>query len=407
MSASLENAHHAHSHAKLPAAETFDYKHVGGKFIILGLVGGLALLASFIWGFFQPAQFAFSYLFGFYFFFTICMGGFFWTLVHHGVDAEWSVSVRRQLENLGSLLIFVGILFIPFIFVKDHLWRWMTLDPADHPLLAYKLPYLTEEFFWARCVFYFGGFALATYLLRRFSIKQDASGDPKYTVWNRKLTFASLPFFAVALTFAAIDYLMGLNYEWFSTMWGVYIFAGSALSSMCVLVLIITAIRSAGYLKEVVTVEHYHVMGKLMFAFTVFWAYIGFSQYMLIWYANIPEETIWFLRRNTESWWYLSQFMVVGHFFIPFLLLLPQPLKRKPAFLCGMAVWILIMHFLDVYVMILPELHQSGVSIHILDILCPLGIGCLLAAIFLKRLGDSSLFPAKDPRLALSIKLKN
>ncbi len=375
--------------------------------MILGLVGGLALIGSFIWGIFQPAQFAFSYLFGFYFFFTICLGGLFWTLVHHGVDAEWSVVVRRQLENLGSLLVFLGILFIPLIFVKDYLWHWMLPENAEDPLLTAKWPYLTPVFFWARCAFYFGFLALATWLLRRNSIKQDATGDPKYTVWNRKLTFASLPLFAVTLTFAAIDYLMGLDYHWFSTMWGVYIFAGTALSSMCVLVLIITAIRSAGYLKEVVTLEHYHVMGKLMFAFTVFWAYIGFSQYMLIWYANIPEETIWFLRRNTESWWYLSQFLMFGHFFIPFLLLLPQPLKRKPLYLCGMAVWILLMHFMDLYVVILPELHQAGVAIHPLDLLCPLGIGCLLAAIFLKRLGDSSLFPAKDPRLALSIKLKN
>ncbi len=410
MSASLETsapAHHGHSPAGPPPAEIFDYKHVGGKFLILGLVGGLALLGSFIWGFFQPAQFAFSYLFAFFFFFTICLGGLFWTLVHHGVDAEWSVTVRRQMENLGSLLIFVGILFIPLIFVKDHLWHWMLPENADDPLLTAKWPYLTPAFFWARCAFYFGFLALVTWLFRRNSIAQDAAGDPKYTVWNRKLTFATLPLFAITLTFASIDYLMGLDYHWFSTMWGVYIFAGTALSSMCVLVLIITAIQSAGYLKEVVTIEHYHIMGKLMFAFTVFWAYIGFSQYMLIWYANIPEETIWFLRRNTESWWYLSQFLMIGHFFIPFLLLLPQPLKRKPYYLCGMAVWILIMHFMDLYVVILPELHKAGVAIHPLDLLCPLGIGCLLAAVFLKRLGDSSLFPAKDPRLLLSINLKN
>jgi hypothetical protein len=221
------------------------------------------------------------------------------------------------------------------------------------------------------------------------------------------VTFASLPLFAVCLTFAAIDYLMGLDFHWFSTMWGVYIFAGTALSSMCVLVLIITALQSAGYLKNVVTVEHYHVMGKLMFAFTVFWAYIGFSQYMLIWYANIPEETVWFLRRTTETWWYLSQFLVIGHFFVPFLLLLPQPNKRKPAFLCGIAVWILLMHLLDLYVLVLPELHKTGVHIHLLDFLCPLAIGCILAAVFLKRLGDTNLFPVRDPRIEASIHLKN
>ncbi len=387
--------------------EIFDYKHVGGWLLLLGGGGALVLAACFIWGFFQPRQFAFSYLFAFYFFFTIGMGGVFWTLVHHGVDAEWSVVVRRQLENIGSLLLFIGILFVPLIFVRDELWYWMTKSPGDDVLLDEKWPYLTPTFFWLRCVFYFGFFALASFLLRRNSVRQDATGDVRYTLLNRKLTFASLPLFAVSLTFAAIDYLMGLDYHWFSTMWGVYIFAGSALSSMCVLVLIITGLRNAGYLKNVVTVEHYHIMGKLMFAFTVFWAYIGFSQYMLIWYANIPEETIWFLRRNTESWWYFSQFLVIGHFFVPFLLLILQPTKRNPAFLCGVAVWILLMHLLDLYVIVLPELHKLGVQIHPLDVLCPIGIGCVLAAIFLKRLGDASLFPNRDPRLALSIKLKN
>ncbi len=200
---------------------------------------------------------------------------------------------------------------------------------------------------------------------------------------------------------------MGLDYHWFSTMWGVYIFAGTALSSICVLVLIVTALRGAGYLQQVVNLEHYHIMGKLMLSFTIFWAYIGFSQYMLIWYSNIPEETVYFLRRNTASWWYLSQFMVVGHFFVPFLLLLFQRAKKTPTFLCGMAVWILLMHMLDIYIVVLPALHVAGVRPNPLDFFSLVAIGCTLAAVFLKRLGDSSLFPARDPRLGKSIALKN
>jgi len=379
----------------------------GGSFCCFARGGLGVLVACFVWGYFDPAQFAFSYLFGFYFFFTICMGGFFWTLVHHAVNAEWGVVVRRQMENLGGLLLVVAVLFIPLIFVRGYLWKWMLPQNAEDPHLLAKWPYLTPVFFWLRSAFYFAFFSISTELLRRFSIKQDADGAAKWTVFNRRVTFISLPLFAISLTFAAIDYLMGLNYQWFSTMWGVYIFAGTALSSMCVLVLIITALRSAGYLKNVVTMEHYHTMGKLMFAFTVFWAYIGFSQYMLIWYADIPEETLWFLRRTTESWWFLSQFLVIGHFFVPFLLLLPQPLKRKPAYLCAVAVWILLMHCMDIYVVVLPELHKAGVQLHLLDFLCPLGIGCILAAVFLKRLGDASLFPVRDPRLKFSLDLRN
>lgn len=395
-----------HSHGEIKP-ETFDYKHVGGKFLMLAAVGVITLIGCLAYGFFDSRQFAFSYLFGFYFFFTIAMGGLFWTLVHHAVDAEWSTVVRRQLENLGSLLLVLGILFIPLIFVREELWKWMKMGPGEDALLDGKAAYLNQPFFWIRFVFYFSFFSVATWLLRRNSVRQDADGSPKYTMWNRKLTFACLPLFAVSLTFAAVDYLMGLDFHWYSTMWGVYIFAGTALSSMCVLILIITALRNAGYLQNVVTLEHYHIMGKLMFAFTVFWAYISFSQYMLIWYANIPEETIWFLQRNTESWWYMNLALVIGHFWVPFVLLLPQPNKRKPAFLCGMAVWILIMHFLDLYIVILPVLHRTGVSVHFLDFLCPLAIGCILAAVFLKRLGDTNLFPVRDPRIEPSVNLKN
>jgi len=386
---------------------TFDYKHVGGRFLGLVATAIVAYAALFAGAAFDSKQFAFSYLFAFTFFFTICMGGLFWILVHHGVDAEWSVVVRRQLENIASLLVVMGILFIPLVFVAPKLWYWITKSPGEDILLDEKWPYLTPWFFWLRAAFYFVFFTVASVWLRANSILQDKDGAPRYTVFNRKITFASLPLFAICLTFAAIDWLMGLDYHWFSTMWGVYIFAGSALSSMCVLVLIITALRGAGYFEKIITLEHYHIMGKLMFAFTVFWAYIGFSQYMLIWYANIPEETVYFLRRNTENWQVLSTALVVGHFFVPFLMLLPNPGKRKPAFLCGMAVWILVMHMLDMYIVVLPALHKAGVSVSWMDVASLAAIGCTLAAVFLKRLGDAPLWPLRDPRLPQSIALKN
>jgi hypothetical protein len=390
-----------------PGSHTFDYKHVGGRFLGLVAIAIVAYAAVGVGAYFDAKQFAFSYLFAFTFFFTICMGGLFWILVHHGVDAEWSVVVRRQLENIASLLVVMGLLFIPLIFVAPTLWYWMKPENAHDPLLIEKWPYLTKEFFWGRAAFYFVFFSIAATWLRANSIHQDTCGSARYTLINRKITFASLPLFAIALTFSAIDWLMGLDYHWFSTMWGVYLFAGSALSSLCVLVLIITALRNAGYFQNVITMEHYHILGKLMLAFTIFWAYIGFSQYMLIWYANIPEETVYFLRRNTESWQILSTALVVGHFFVPFLLLLPNFGKKKPAYLCGMALWILTMHLLDIYVIVLPALHKAGFNPSWLDIACLAAIGCTLAALFLKRLGDAPLWPLRDPRLKNSIALKN
>lgn len=405
-----------HSHAA-PKPEFFDYKHVGGRF--LGLVAFAAAAFAIVLGsaiYFYVSgnkaglkQFAFSYLFAFFFFLTICMGGLFWTLVHHAVDAEWSVVVRRQMENLASLLPVMAALFIPLVFVAPLLWKWMLPENAHDPLLIEKAAYLNPWFFWIRAGFYFVFFTVCGGLLRAFSIAQDKDGSPRYTILNRRVTFSCALLFAVCLTFAAVDWLMGLDYHWFSTMWGVYIFAGTALSSMCVLVLITTALRSAGYLKGIVTMEHYHIMGKLMMAFTIFWAYIGFSQYMLIWYANIPEETVYFLRRNTGTWWLGSQFMVVGHFFAPFLFLLFNRSKRTPFVLCGMAVWILAMHLLDMYIIVMPALHKAGFSLDslFLDIFSLIAVGCTLAAVFIKRLGESSLFPARDPRLPQSIALKN
>jgi hypothetical protein len=327
--------------------------------------------------------------------------------VHHAVDAEWSVVVRRQLENVAGLLPVMALLFIPLIFVAPKLWYWMTYPEGKDAILDEKAAYLNIPFFWLRAAFYFAFFFVASKLLMKFSVSQDANGSPKFTVWNRRLTFASLPLFAICLTFAAVDWLMGLDFHWFSTMWGVYIFAGSALSALCVLVLIITALRGVGYLRNVVTVEHYHILGKLIFAFTVFWAYISFSQYMLIWYANIPEETVYYLLRNVESWNTLNIILVVGHFWIPFLLLLPRAGKRNPLFLCLIALWILAMHVLDLYIIVLPALHKTGFSPNVLDLLCLVAIGATLVAVFIKRLGDTPLFPTKDPRLEGSLRLLN
>jgi len=189
-------------------------------------------------------------------------------------------------------------------------------------------------------------------------------------------------------------------------MWGVYIFAGSAWSSMAVLILIVTGLKSKGYL-GVVNMEHYHIMGKWLLVFSIFWAYIGFSQYMLIWYANIPEETSYFLLRNTESWNFLNICLVIGHFFVPFLALLNRAIKKKPSVLMFAAIWVLLMHMLDIYIMVLPNIHRTGVSPHILDLLCPVAIGCLLVVLFLAGLGKRSLFPNRDPRLIESLKITN
>lgn len=381
----------------------FDYKHIGGRFFGLVSISLISLLGCIALGMNNPKQFAFSWLFAFTFFLTICIGSLFWILVHHGIDVEWSVGVRRQMENVTSLFPILALFFIPFIFVAPLLWKWMVIPHGSNHVLVEKSAYLNLPFFWMRAAFYFLFFSLASLWLRKLSVAQDNNGDPKYTVMARKVTFASLPFFGVCLTFAAVDWLMGLDFKWVSTMWGVYIFAGSALSSLCVILLIITALRSVGYLEGIVSERHYALIGQLMTAFTVFWAYIGFDQYMLIWYANIPEETTYFLQRNTESWCILNIILVLGHFLVPFLLLLFRNPKKRPAYLCGIACWILLMHLLDIYIIVLPMMHPTGFHPTFLDLLSLIAIGTALAAVFLKRLGDVPLWPLRDPRLKDSI----
>jgi len=390
-----------------PEGEFFEPTRFAGLSLLLGLGAVVGLVLCLIGGIVSPLQFSYSWLFGFIYFFTLCCGCLFWAIVHHATDAEWSVVVRRQLENIALLLLALAIFAIPILLLRHQLFEWMNIPPGRDTALDSKRQYLNWPFFAFRALLYFVLLGGVAFLLRRFSVAQDRDGNPGCTIRMRKVAFAGLPIFGLALTFSAFDWLMGLNYRWFSTMWGPYIFAGAAGSSMALLVLVITALRSAGYLRGVVTLEHYHIMGKWMFAFCVFWAYIGFSQYMLQWYANIPEETEYYIVRNTESWWPLSMLLVVGRFFGPFAILLLQSIKKQPHRLSMIAGWILLMQALDMYLIVLPSLHGTGVRLSVWDLLCPVAIGCSLAFIYLRLVGRTSLFPVRDPRLIESLRLTN
>jgi len=390
-----------------PEGEYFESTRFAGLSFLLGSVALVALVLCALGAVVNPHQFSYSWLFAFAFFFTLCAGCFFWTIVHHATDAEWTVVVRRQLENIAALLAVLALLFVPILLLRHHLYAWMDIPPGHEAALDFKRAYLDFNFFLIRAIVFLGYFIVASQLLRRFSVRQDRDGNPQFTIWMRRVSFASLPMFALCLTFGAFDWLMSLNYHWFSTMFGVYIFAGAAGSSMSLLVLVITALRQAGYLKDVVTLEHYHIMGKWMLAFCIFWAYIGFGQYMLIWYANIPEETQFFIARNTQSWWALSMLLVVGRFFGPFAILLLRSIKKQPHRLCYVAGWILCMQMLDMYLVILPALHGTGVHVSIWDLVSLVGIGATLGFVYLQIVPRTSLFPIRDPRLFESLRLTN
>jgi hypothetical protein len=411
----------SHDQLRVPKPETFDGRNMNRILLALLSVGAGALLISLVIGFAAPAgselrrQFAFSWLFSFLSFFTALIGCFFWILIHHSTDSGWGIVVRRQMENLASLLPWMVLFFLPvFVFRRD-IWNWISAKdaPVLDPRLGEKLGYfelhfgsVVVPFFWLRAILYFAFFGLTALYFRRTSIRQDSDGDPRWSIQMRGVSFPGIPVFAACTTFLAFDWFSSPDYRWASTMWGVYIFAGAGGAGMALIIVVVNALRNAGYLRFV-NEEHYHIMGKLLFTFSIFWGYIGFAQYMLIWYANIPEETEWFLLRNIESWNVLNTFLVIGRFFVPFLYLLFEFTKRSPKLLVAISYWVLGMHLLDTYVIVLPFVHPRGFQIDILDFLCLLAIGCLLAFVFLRRLGTASLFPARDPRLAESLKLSN
>jgi hypothetical protein len=381
------------------------------SFILLG-IAIVCFIGVAILGVQNPKQFGFSWLLAFTYCFTIICGALFWILVHHAVDANWTVVVRRILENLACLAPWLTLAFIPLLFVLPEVFKWWNMPPGKDVLLDGKAEYLNHGMFYGKAAAYFVILTALAYILRSISISQDKDGDPHKSILSRQVAYPGIMLFVLVITFAAIDWLMGLDFHWFSTMWGVYIFAGAAQSSMALLIVISNLLWRAGYLKGVMSVEHNHIMGKLLFAFTVFWAYIAFSQYMLQYYANIPEETIFFENRNTGTWQNLSVVLVFGHFFIPFFLLITQPSKRDPRRLCFAALWLLVFQAVDLFWIIMPQMQVNaknitGFAVHPLDFLSLIGLVAFFAFLFLRSLPKSSVFPARDPRLYESVTLIN
>jgi hypothetical protein len=291
------------------------------------------------------------------------------------------------------------------------------LPPNPHlHVLVTKFGYmnLSTWFSWyTRFALYFLVLWFIARTLRGKSLQQEQDGDIKHTIWSRQFSCIVLLPFALTVTFAAFDWLVGLDYNWFSTMWGVYIFAGCAWASMAVSILVVTWLRSLGYMQKVVTDEHYHLMGKLLFAFTVFWAYISFSQYFLIWYANITEETRFYLIRNTEGWQAVSIFILLGHFIVPFLFLLSQKRKKNPVVISLGCLWILFMHLVDIYWNVIPERGPSlgqGVLVPgawVQDIAALCAVFGTMGFLYLRGLAKYSLYPWRDPRLLESVNVIN
>ena len=383
---------------------------------LLTVLGLLALAAGLALGWNRHDQFqAFSasYLVNYMFFLSISLGALFFVALQHLVRAGWSVTVRRLAEILANNLIYLALLFLPIIVPlllgqTGAYFKW--LDPqriADDPLLQGKLPYLNLPFFTARAVFYFLVWGTLAWYFFKQSTRQDVTGDPKLTRRMEKASPAALILFALTVTFASFDWLMSLEPLWFSTIFGLYYFAGSVVGALAAMILFAMALQTGGLVRRWITTDHYHELGKLLLGFIVFWGYMAFSQYMLIWYANIPEETIWYLARQTGPWVWVTVGLLFGHLLIPFVCLLPREVKRRKIWLGMWAVWMLVAHWIDVYWLVMPTFAPQYLPFGLLDLCCLVAVGSMFLAGLILSSRDCALVPLGDPRLKESLDFEN
>ncbi len=344
------------------------------------------------------------------------LGGMFWTMVFHLVNAGWTGTVRRQLENLMMMLpvciALIALIVIVEVAFDGVLLSWMGKDPASDHLLDVKKGFLNKPFFVIRFAIYACFWLFLATNLWRNSRTQDDTGDRMLTRKSRFMSAWGLPLFALSISFFAFDFLMAMDYRFFSTMWGVYFFASCALGSIAVTLLVLCILRSLGLLTGLVTKEHTHDLGKLLFGFTVFWAYIGFSQYFLIWYANIPEETAWYVNRNVDGWENVSALLVIGHFIIPFLILLFRDVKRHVAGAAILATWIILMVVLDFLWIVRPmvyvgEMAEADPASWILDIAAIVGVLGIWFGLLLRRIAKGPLVAKNDPKMPEALRHRN
>ncbi|MCC6646889.1 MAG: hypothetical protein IT374_15110 [Polyangiaceae bacterium] len=373
-------------------------------FVVVALVGAGMTFAGGAMG--DLRRFSYSYLVAFAWGVTLALGGLFFVLVQHITNAGWSVTVRRVAEHLSGTIPLFVVLFIPIMLLRKTLYAdWMGPNVA-HAVVA-KRGYLNETFWIVRAIGFFGIWLFLSGRLVQQSREQDESRSFELTRKMRALSAPGIPLFALSLTFGGIDWFMTLSPAWFSTMYGVYIFAGAVVSMFAFLTLVFTRMNTSGLLTTEVNGNHFHDLGKLMFAFTVFWAYIAFAQYLLIWYANIPEETEFFLHRQTNGWDTVGYTLVIIHFFVPFFLMLSRHTKYWAGPRAIGAVIILVMHWVDLYWLIMPN-HDHHFHLNVLADLGPwLFVMGVMLAYFFKNLAGAPIIPIGDPRLERSLAHQN
>ena len=370
------------------------------------VIGGVAIVCCLVAVFAEPRRLFFSYLTALLFFVTIGWGAMFFVCMHHLTGALWTVSLRRLMEGIMMTLLPAALAFVPLLFGLSELYEWTHSEVVEaDALLSEKRGYLNQPFFLFRTLVYFSVWGTGSLLLYRRSVEQDRASDSDRHVdvgrWSGPILIATF----VTVTFASFDWVMSLEPHWYSAVFGVYVYSGSVVGFVAVLILVVQACHASGKLREFVHVEHQHDLGRWLFALTVFWAYIAFSQYLLIWYANIPEETVWFQKRLEDGWRVVAQVLVAGHFAVPFFVLMSRRAKRNQRVLMLTAGWVLLMHYLDLYWIIMPALTSSAVF-HWSDAAALLAIGGIVGSGVWWLFRDRPLVAVGDGRLVESVGLR-
>ncbi|MBE0572567.1 MAG: quinol:cytochrome C oxidoreductase [Ignavibacteriaceae bacterium] len=369
---------------------------IGMTLLVVGIVLGVAAF------FVDHTRAVYNYLIAFTFMISIGVGALFLISLEYIVGADWSVPIRRVVEFFAAIIPLLALLVIPLLLNVGELFHWSHADAvAEDKFLTGKAPYLNVTFFIIRVFVLIGLWSLFYFFFIRNSKKQDTTKDQKLTTINIRLSAIFIPVFAITLTIAAVDWLMSIEPHWFSTIIGVYFFAGTVIAALAAVTLATVLLKENGYLHPAMTNDHLYSLGALLFAFVNFWGYIAFSQYMLIWYADLPEETFWFMQKWEGSWAIFSIGLIIIKFLVPYIVLVSQPAKMDPKKLKFISVWLLFAHLYDLFWFVMPEMEElsGGYSFSWIDLVFPIAAVGLIILVFNMKAKKDNLIPIGDPKL--------
>jgi hypothetical protein len=367
-------------------------------------VGLLALVISLIGLFMDAAHFWQSYLFAYVFWAGLtlgCLGIFF---LHNVVGGNWGVAVRRLVEAGLKTLPLIVLFAIPIFFALGTLYKWTDAGyRAEHFATGHKAAYLNPTWFIIRTLLYFAIWGFSGYRILAMANEHDRTGDPALFKRIKGRSAPALLVFVITTTLAFIDWIMSLEPDWYSTIYGWMYTVGQVLLTFSFLVAVLVLLSKREPFASFLTRQHYHDIGNLMLAFTMLWAYMSFAQFLIIWAENLPDEIPWYVRRFSGGWGYIAWTIAIFHFFVPFFLLLLRFVKKNPTRLRTLAIWIIIMKILDVFWIVEPAFRQRGLEVYWTDLTALLGVGGVWLAVFIWNLKSRPLLPARDPRDTYSL----